>query len=301
MTSNALSVYDLLVLEQVDALRFRGRSCPVSQLPRVYGGQVIAQALMAAGRSVEPDRRPHSLHAYFLREGDPTVPIDYEVQRTRHGASFTTRRVTALQFGAAIGTVVASFQVEEALVSHQVPVAKAPPATALQPPNELMDALDPTTRAWWRAVGSQFPVDLRWPEVPLRARIARGERPPARQEILVRCSDGLGDDPLVHACALAYVSDLFLLSTALAPHGLMMGPGHTVTGASLDHAIWLHGPVRADDWLEFQMEAPWADGGRALCRGDLFAGAELVGTVVQEGLVRRRRDVTAGLGSCVPT
>jgi acyl-CoA thioesterase-2 len=277
----------VLDLEQVGERAFRGTSDRVSPV-RVFGGQVAAQALVAAGRTVPAGRPVHSLHAYFLRPGDPSQPIDYEVDEIRDGRSFTTRRVVAVQRGAAIFNLQASFHEPEDGLVHQGPTAEVVPAEDLPTADERMAEADDATRAWWSVVRRIFPLELRFLEEPVRARVLRGERPAPRQRIYLRSSAPLGDDPLTHVCALTYASDVFLLSTALPPHGEVMGDGQSVQGSSLDHAMWFHAPFRADEWMLYDMESSWAGGGRALCRGHVFdARGSLVATVVQEGLLRR--------------
>jgi acyl-CoA thioesterase-2 len=277
----------VLDLERLDDRHFRGHSDPISPT-RVFGGQVAAQSLVAAGRSLPEARPVHSLHAYFLRPGDPRVPISYEVDPIRDGRSFSTRRVVATQGGEAVFHLSASFHEPEEGLVHQVPMTSVTAAEALPPADETMAAADEATRAWWSVVREIFPLELRFVDEPVRARVLRGERPPPRQRIYLRSSQPLGDDPLVHVCALTYASDVFLLSTALPPHGLVMGGPTNVQGASLDHAMWFHAPFRADEWLLYEMESTWAGDGRALCRGHLFDQAgRLVATVMQEGLLRR--------------
>jgi acyl-CoA thioesterase II len=278
---------ELLDLEPLDEHLFRGRTRQPATT-RVFGGQVAAQALVAAGRTV-PDGRPvHSLHAYFLRPGNSADPIVYRVEEVRDGRSLSTRRVVGSQDGDAVFVLAASFHRPEEGLRHQLPES-APFAEADVPPAErAMEVADDATRSWLTAVRALFPLDIRFLDEPIRVAVGRGERPAPRQRFLVRSSAPLPDDPLVHVCAAAYVSDLFLLSTALAPHGLLMGDP-AVAAASLDHAMWFHTSFRADQWLLYDMEGTWAGGGRALCRGSLFdARGELLASVVQEGMVRRR-------------
>jgi acyl-CoA thioesterase-2 len=249
---------------------------------------VAAQALIAAGRTLPAPRTVHSLHAYFLRPGDPSVPILYDVDPIRDGRSFATRRVVALQRGEAIFHLAASFAEDAEGISHQIPVAEAPDPDDL--PNAVESLRDglPPTRAWSRELNERFPLDVRFVGEPVRLAVERGVRPAPRQAIYVRSASPLGNDPLVHVCAMTYASDFFLLSTALPPHGLLMGDPALRT-ASLDHAVWFHHPVRADDWLLYQMNSSWAGQQRALCQGHFFdREGRLVATVVQEGLIRYR-------------
>ncbi|MDT7548549.1 MAG: acyl-CoA thioesterase [Actinomycetota bacterium] len=276
----------VLELEQLEERVFRGSSESISTV-RVFGGQVAAQALVAAGRTLPEPRPVHSLHAYFLRPGDPGRPTTYAVEAIRDGRSFSTRTVVASQGDEAVFHLSASFHEPEDGVVHQVPTTTAPPADDLPTADEQMATADEQTRAWWSVLREMFPLDLRFVDEPVRAQVLRGERPPPRQRIYLRSATPLGDDPLVHVCALTYASDVFLLSTALPPHGLLMG-GPDVHGSSLDHAMWFHARFRADEWLLYDMESTWAGDGRALCRGHLFgSGGRLVATVMQEGLLRR--------------
>jgi acyl-CoA thioesterase-2 len=285
------SLAAVLDLEQVDDRVFRGGSESISTV-RVFGGQVAAQALVAAGRTLPAPRPVHSMHAYFLRPGNPGLPTTYAVEPIRDGRSFSTRTVVAWQGDEAVFQLSASFHDPEDGVVHQVPTTTAPPAEELPTADERMQAADEQTRAWWSLVREMFPLDLRFVDEPVRAQVLRGERPPPHQRIYLRSKEPLGDDPLVHVCALAFASDVFLLSTALPPHGLLMG-GPDVQGSSVDHAMWFHAPFRADDWLLYDMEGTWAGQGRALCRGHVFdASGRLVATVMQEGLLRRPRTAT---------
>jgi len=292
----------LLDLEPIEENIFRGNS-PKEERQRVFGGQVAGQALVAAGRTVErqggtlanagvggvpPGARAgaqttvHSLHAYFLRPGDPTIPILYEVDRIRDGRSFTTRRVVAIQHGQAIFNLSASFHVAEEGIEHQtVQIGDdVPPAESLPTLRELLDPVWDRVPEWY---GTR-PIDIRYVEG--EPWILRNEKHPPRQRMWIRADGALPDDPLVHACVVAYASDMSLLDTALMPHGLTWSdPG--VMGASLDHAMWFHRPFRADEWLLYVQESPTMSGARALSQGRIFASdGRLVVTVVQEGLLR---------------
>lgn len=265
----------ILDLEQIEDLVFRGRSREGVTETRVFGGEVAGQALVAAARTVDAARTVHSLHAYFLRPGDPTRPILYQVDPIRDGRSFTTRRVLGIQHGEAIFTLSASFQVHEDGLHHQLPVLDA---TA---PEDLPAAGTVPGREDWFA---RFPIELRFPDGPP----GLGGSPEPRQLTWMRSPERLPDDPALHACAATYFSDLLLLSTALRPHQRVLGDPR-LQMASLDHAVWFHAPFRADDWLCYQQEGPWAGNARALCRGYLFDRAgTLVATVMQEGLIRLR-------------
>ena len=271
---------DLLDLEQIEVDIFRGRS-PDESRQRVFGGQVAGQALVAAGRTVAEDRHVHSLHAYFLRPGDPEVPIVYSVDRIRDGRSFTTRRVVALQHGKAIFNLSASFQVREPGLDHQGEMPDAPDPESLPTMPERLEAAGlPKDEFWTRAL----PIDVRYTDTPpwLRSQ----PRPEPVQMVWLRADGTLTDDPLLHVCTVAYASDMTLLDSVLMAHGLSWQSGR-INGASLDHAMWFHRPFRADDWLLYVQESPTSSGARGLARGDLWTrdGRHVV-SVVQEGLLR---------------
>ena len=291
MPSVATGLAEILDLEQIEVHVFRGRSRATSAsrpsaATRTFGGEVAGQALVAAGRTVPPDRRVHSLHAYFLRPGDPGTPILYTVDPIRDGRSFTTRRVVAVQHGEPIFQLSASFAVAAEGLAHQVPQLTVPDPDSLPTAEEALRDADDRTRAWFQAISAAFPIELRFPEELPRIANARGERREPHQPVWLRSAQPLGDDPLLHVCAATYASDLLLLSSALPPHGVLIeDPG--VFLASLDHAVWFHAPFRADDWLFSDQEGFWAGHSRALCRGALFdRSGTLVATVMQEGLVR---------------
>jgi acyl-CoA thioesterase-2 len=265
----------LLDLEPLEANLFRGVSWKDDR-PRVFGGQVAGQALVAAGRTVE-GKSVHSLHAYFLRPGDPTVPIIYEVDRIRDGKSFTTRRVVAIQHGEAIFNLQASFHVAEEGLDHQAPMPEAPPPESLPSAEELQPP--PVEGRLWR----ELPVDMRYVDGPPWERPAS---PGARQLVWIRANGELPDDPLLHACVVAYASDYSLLGSALVPHGRTHFD-ETIMMASLDHAMWFHRPFRADEWLLYSQASPSASGGRGLAYGGIFRrDGTLAVSVVQEGLIR---------------
>ena len=276
-------VLDLLDLEQIEVDIFRGRSPEGENRQRVFGGQVAGQALVAAGRTVPRDRPVHSLHAYFIRPGDPSVPIVYTVDRVRDGRSFTTRRVTAIQHGKTIFTLSASFHAPEPGPEHADPMPEVPPPDAITPTAERMEKLfGPSARDWY--VGN--PIDIRH----IGPLTFEAERDPAlrttRNLVWLRVDGDLPDDPLLHVCLMTYASDMTLLDSVLLAHGLSWADGRT-TGASLDHAMWFHGPFRADQWLLYAQDSPVARGGRGLARGEMYTSqGELVVSVVQEGLVR---------------
>ncbi|HZR15250.1 MAG TPA: acyl-CoA thioesterase II [Acidimicrobiia bacterium] len=273
----------LLELEPLEVNLFRGLS-PDEDRQRVFGGQVAAQALVAAGRTVEPDRPVHSLHSYFLRPGDPTVPIVYEVDRIRDGRSFTTRRVVAIQHGRAIFNLSASFQVEETGPEHQDPMPDVPDPETLPTFQERIephvDRFGPDFAQW---LVRERPIDSRPVHDP--PWLVPSPRAP-EQDVWIKANGVLPDDPLLHACVVAYASDLTLLDTAMLPHGRSLQQDQFMI-ASLDHAMWFHRPFRADDWLLYHQTSPTASGARGLAQGTIFrADGVLAITVIQEGLIR---------------
>jgi acyl-CoA thioesterase-2 len=274
----------ILDLEQLEMNLYRGLS-PQVGWQRVFGGQVIGQALVAAARTVE-GRGAHSLHAYFMREGDPAVPIIYEVDRIRDGKSFATRRVVAIQHGAAIFSMSVSFQVDEPGLDHQIEMPKVPPPEDLPSEAELqalyIDKATEGVRKYWER---PRPIELR--PVDLRHFLSRDKLDPA-QLVWVRATGALPDDPNIHRAVLAYASDMTLLDTALFAHGRMIFD-RDLQAASLDHALWFHRPFRADDWLLYAEDSPSASGARGFTRGSLFSrDGRLVASVAQEGLIRVR-------------
>jgi acyl-CoA thioesterase-2 len=276
---------DLLDLERIEADIFRGRS-PDERRQRVFGGQVAGQALVAAGRTVPDDRPVHSLHAYFIRPGDPAVPLVYIVDRTRDGRSFTTRRVSCIQHGKTIFTLSASFHHPEPGVEHHAPMPLVPPPDSITPTADRMEKLFGPLEGRYGRMLRNNPVELRFPG-PLTV---EAERDPSlrttKSMVWLRVNGELPDDPLLHVCLMTYASDMTLLDSVLLAHGLSWVNGLT-TGASLDHAMWFHRPFRADQWLLYAQESPVASGARGLARGEVFtAGGDLVVSVVQEGLIR---------------
>ena len=276
-------VVDLLDLEQIEVDIFRGRSPEGERRQRVFGGQVAGQALVAAGRTVPEDRPVHSLHAYFIRPGDPTVPLIYLVERVRDGRSFTTRRVSAIQHGKPIFTLSASFQRDEPGVEHADSMPAVPPPEEIPSTAERMEKLfGPDVRNWFGG----NPIDIRH----IGPLTFEAERDPSlrttRNMVWLRADGDLPDDPLLHVCMMTYASDMTLLDSVLLAHGLSWADGRT-TGASLDHAMWFHRPFRADRWLLYAQDSPVAHGARGLARGEVYTSeGELVVSVVQEGLIR---------------
>ena len=274
----------LLDLEQIEVNIFRGRS-PDERVQRVFGGQVAGQAMVAAGRTVPADRPVHSLHAYFIRPGDPAVPIVYTVDRVRDGRSFSTRRVSAIQHGKTIFTLSASFHRPEPGPEHADPMPAAPPPETIEPNvARLARLLGPD-----RMRPHMHPIDVR-SVGPLSAEAARDPALRTTSNLVwLRVDAELPDDPLLHVCLMTYASDMTLLDSVLTGHGLFWQDGQ-MSGASLDHAMWFHRPFRADRWLLYAQESPAAYGARGLARGQVFTDSgELVVSVMQEGLVRAGR------------
>jgi acyl-CoA thioesterase-2 len=274
------NLIDLLDLEELEVNIFRGVS-PKEDRQRVFGGQVAGQALVAAGRTVERGQ-VHSFHCYFLRPGDPKIPILYEVDRIRDGRSFTTRRVVAIQHGRAIFNLDASFHTQEPGLEYHAPMPKVPPPETLPTFAERVRSFIQDLGPW---AERERPIDIRLCD-PLD-RPPREWREPTGYAWL-RASGRLPDDPMLHACVLAYASDMTLLDTTVRPHGLVWQPERTLMMASLDHAMWFHRPFRADEWLLYAQTTPASAGGRGLATGSIYtrAGA-LVVSVAQEGLIRQ--------------
>jgi len=288
--SNALAaLLSILDLEEIGENSFRGQ-CPQSLRKRVFGGQIIAQALVAASRTVE-GRAPHSLHGYFLLPGDPAAPIFYQVERLRDGGSFATRRCEAVQHGRTIFTLTASFHAEESGLDHSLPMPEAPDPETLMTRAEMGRAFAHMMPAAMQRYFTQAqPIDVR--PVDLARYYAKADRTPlpAQQNVWMRANGALPDDPAVHRAVLAYFSDMTLLDTALVKHQRSVFD-EDIQGASLDHALWFHRPFRADEWLLYAQQSPNANGARGLARGSLFSrDGRLVASVMQEGLLRLRTD-----------
>lgn len=272
-----------LDLEEIELNHYLATS-PNEGWQRVYGGQVIGQALVAASRTVSPNRSAHSLHGYFLRAGDTTIPILYKVDRIRDGKSFTTRRVVAVQRGQAIFTMSISFQIDEGGLSHQFDMPKVPAPDSLPTEDELRRE---QAKSWPKEFQESFsgssaiqvkpvdPVDLLNPK-PTQA----------VQRCWMRCGEPLPDDPRIHQCVLAFLSDWSLLDTASRPHGVSFMQ-ENVQVASLDHAMWFHRSFRADEWLLYDQDSPSASGARGFNRGLIYnQTGKLVASTTQEGLLR---------------
>lgn len=281
-----MSVLDVLLeqldLEQIETNLFRGMSSSMGG-PRVFGGQVIGQALIAASRTVE-DRPCHSLHGYFLRPGDPSIPIVYDVDRIRDGKSFTTRRVVAIQKGEAIFNMSTSFQVVEQGLEHAFPMPDVPP------PEECADESEAFRE---RLAEMDMPAEMErmMQERPIEMRrvepfsFVDPEKRPPYQHAWLRAAGGLPDEPALHQCILAYASDMGILSTCTLPHGKSFMSG--LMTASLDHAMWFHRPFRVDEWILFAQDSPTSGGSRGFNRGMMFTQTgTLIASVAQEGLIR---------------
>ncbi|MFJ5710153.1 MULTISPECIES: acyl-CoA thioesterase II [unclassified Streptomyces] len=273
----------LLDLERIEQDIFRGQSRSAI-VPRVFGGQVAAQALVAAGRTVPADRLAHSLHAYFLVPGDPGAPIVYEVDRIRDGRSFTTRRVVAIQHGRPIFHLSASFQADEEGLDHQDAMPAAPDPESLPTAEEMLPRHLPREIAD-RLVEARAAVDLRYAETPPWGTVGEPREP--RSQVWFRTNGKLSDDPLLHVVLATYVSDMTLLDSVLLAHGRGGWAVGDVVGASLDHAMWFHRPFRADEWLLYDQESPSSSGGRGLGQARIWTrDGRLAISVIQEGVVR---------------
>jgi acyl-CoA thioesterase-2 len=272
---------NLLDLEPIEVNIFRGIQ-PNEERQRVFGGQVAAQALIAAGRTVEHGG-VHSLHSYFLRPGDPLVPILYEVDRIRDGRSFTTRRVVAIQHGQAIFNLETSFHDLEVGFEHQFPMPDVPDPESLPP---LFERLDPWPKEQADWVERSHPIDQRHiGELPWHH---EGAGKPYHR-LWIRADGDLPDDPLLHAAVATYASDMSLIDTILASHEVQWHDERFIMGGSLDHCMWFHRPFTADEWLLYDTDSPAAAAGRGLARGFLFDRAgKLCVSIVQEGFARVR-------------
>ena len=287
MTGAVAELLAILDLERLETDLFRGQN-PKTGWKRVFGGQVVAQALVAAARTVPGERPAHSLHAYFLLPGDPRTPIVYEVERLRDGNSFTTRRVKAIQHGRAIFATTVSFQVREDGFTHQ---GAMPP---VQGPGGLpggKDIADLAGDGLPEAIAAYFarprPILLR--PVDLRRYRNDGPQEPVFN-VWLKAAAALPDDEALHQAVLAYASDMTLLDVSLIAHGRSVFDSD-VQAASLDHALWFHRPLRADGWLLYAQDSPAAGGARGFARGQIFdAAGHLVASVAQEGLIRHRPD-----------
>jgi acyl-CoA thioesterase-2 len=274
----------LLSLERIEQNLFRGQSQDLGW-GTVFGGQVLGQALSAAAQTVPPERHVHSLHAYFLRPGDVSKAIVYDVDRIRDGTSFTTRRVVAIQSGRPIFNMSASFQIDEAGFEHQEAMPAAPAPESLKSEQQLAAEADWLPPVWRERVTAERPFEIRPVTIvdPLRPTA----QPPRRMSWL-RTVGKLPDEPALHASLLAYASDHSFIGTALLPHAVsFLTPGMQI--ASVDHVMWFHRPLRVDDWLLHSMDSPVARGARGLVRGGVYTrDGVLVASTAQEGLIRHR-------------
>jgi acyl-CoA thioesterase II len=284
MSEAVAKLLQILDLERIEENIFRGRS-PQAGWQRVFGGLVIAQALVASARTVE-GRAPHSLHGYFLLPGDPLVPIVYEVDRIRDGKSFTTRRCNAIQHGRAIFSFSASFHLEEQGLDHSHPMPKVAPPDELPSEAEMLEKYgEAIPEALRRYLSRERPIEMRPVDV---SRYARHEAGVLEQNVWLRASGRLPDDPAVHRAMLAYLSDVTLLDAVLGAHGRSVMDG-SLQVASLDHALWFHRPFRADEWLLYAQDSPSSEGARGFARGLVYShDGRLVASVAQEGLIRPR-------------
>lgn len=284
MTKAVDDLLTILDLEQLETNLYRGLS-PQVGWQRVFGGQVIGQALVAACRTVE-NRAPHSLHGYFVLPGDPKIPIIYDVERIRDGRSFTTRSVKAIQHGRVIFMLLASFQVSETGLTHRIPMPDVPHPDSLPNEQDIKDRVlprmpDPVRQYFER----ERPIELR--PVEFERYMSRKPMEP-RFNVWIRATAPLPDDPAIHQCVLAYASDMTLLDSTLVPHGRTVFE-KTIQAASLDHALWFHEPFRADEWLLYSQDSPFTGGHRGFARGTIFTqDGRLVASVAQEGLIRER-------------
>ena len=283
MQSQTADVLKLLELEQLEVNLFRGESRDIGSA-QVFGGQVLGQALTAASRTVEA-RIVHSLHAYFLRRGDFNAPIVYEVDRSRDGHSFSNRRVIAIQHGEQIFNMTASFQVVEEGLDHQFDMPDVPPPEKLPDMLEVLRPMvDRLPERVKRFVEKPRPFEFRMVQ-PFPNLIEPGKHPPARQ-VWFRLPDRIPDEESLHRRLLAYVSDYYLLDTAVLPHGMSFLSAKAVM-ASIDHAMWFHRPLRVDDWLLYALDSPSASGARGFGRGSVYSrDGRLVASTAQEGLIR---------------
>ncbi len=277
----------LLSLESIEENLFRGVSQELG-FRQLFGGQVLGQSLSAASQTVDEARSVHSLHGYFLRPGDAGLPVVYQVDRVRDGGSFTTRRVTAIQKGQPIFTCSASFQTFEDGFDHQIEMPDVPGPEGLRSETELArEVVDKLPERMRERAVSDKPIEIR--PVTVENPFTPGCTRPARY-VWFRADGTLPAIPAIHQYILAYASDFNLLTTSMLPHGVSVWQKFMQV-ASLDHALWFHGDLRADEWLLYAMDSPWAGNGRGFSRGSIFdRQGRLVASVAQEGLIRQRED-----------
>ncbi len=284
MSDATQELLDILDLEIIDRDLFRGHTPPSVGLPRLFGGQVLAQSLMAAARTVA-DRQAHSLHAYFLRPGNPAVPILFQVDRIHDGRSFCTRCVSAIQDGKAIFHMSVSFQVQEPGLEHhfEMPAGRPDPESLETFEDIRRDFIARNPQYDQPGFTRELPIDMRY--ISAGNLFVETQQPPF-QSLWMRARGPLPDDLIVHQCALAFASDYTILSGSILPHDVgMMSPG--MRSASLDHAMWFHRPFRSDEWLLFEQDSPSSSNGRGFSRGCLYTrDGRLVASCSQEGLIR---------------
>ena len=290
MSTPVSELIELLSLERLEDNLFRGQSRDIGT-KYVFGGQVLGQALSATQATLDRSRGAHSLHAYFLKAGDISAPIVYQVDRTRDGGSFSVRRVTAIQHGGPIFFLAASFQRDEDGAEHQLSMPEVPQPEDVEPghavPDKVMAELPEKIQRWLSREG---PFDFR--HVYPRDELNPPKRPPY-QQVWFRLSERVGDAPELHRALLAYASDFHLLGTATFPHGISYYQPN-VQMASLDHALWFHRPFRADDWLLYSIDSPSAQDSRGLARGQIYdRHGHLVASTAQEGMIRVLDDAPA--------
>jgi len=284
MTSAVKTLLEILNLEPLEHNLYRGRS-PQVGWQRVFGGQVIGQALVAAIRTVK-DRNVHSMHGYFMRPGDPEVPIIYQVERDRDGKSFATRRVIAIQHGQPIFTMGASFHKHEDGFDHQIKMPDVPAPEDLpsekQMKERFLKKMPGYIRQYWER---DRPFEIR--PVKMRNYLDPEKSDPA-QSIWIKANENLPEDPAIHQCVLSYASDMTLLDTSLLPHGHTLFDPEIML-ASLDHSLWFHRPIKADEWMLYAQDSPSASGARGFNRGNIFSrDGTLLASVAQEGLIRKK-------------
>jgi acyl-CoA thioesterase-2 len=283
MTTAVKELLEILDLEILEHNLFRGHN-PYTGWKRVFGGQVIAQALMAAQRTVDPSRPVHSLHGYFMLGGDPKIPIIYEVDRIRDGGSFTTRRVVAIQHGHAIFSMSASFQREEIGLDYQSTMPIQPDPRSIvhdrETNKQLLEKVPENVRDYWQR---ERPIEM----LPTSLdHYLSDKKLVAEQYTWLRATGKIPDDRLIQSAVLAYASDMTLLDTSLYPHGKKVFD-NDLQVASLDHSMWFHRPVDLNDWLLFAQDSPSSSGSRGLARGSLYTqSGELIASTAQEGLIR---------------
>ncbi|MCF8587297.1 acyl-CoA thioesterase [Gordonia liuliyuniae] len=281
------SITERIALTQVAPLRFRGGIHP-GPSTRTFGGEVAGQAVLAAHHTVAIDRQIHSASMHFLLPGDTTAPVEFTVEPTRDGGSFSTRHVHAIQNHRVIFTMTASFQRDDTGLTHQIPTLDAPAPTSLPPVVDLLtDDVDSTRWAQW--LFGSLDVEARFPELPLRAALARGQDTAPTQSVWLRARRAISESAADRAGALTYLSDVLLIATALGSHATEIDL-NTVRMSTLSHRIWFHAQLSVDDWFLYDQSSRWAGNGRALCRGEIFdTQGRLCATTVQEGLIRPAR------------